>query len=78
LDSDLHCTEALKYQVIYLLSRDGNYSEVSIGRGGNTSCPGTLTTEKYRTGEVIPPVQGQKLLRSKYRTGEVIPPVQGR
>ncbi|XP_048728803.1 tetratricopeptide repeat protein 21B-like isoform X2 [Ostrea edulis] len=29
LDSDLHCTEALKYQVIYLLSRDGNYSEAS-------------------------------------------------
>lgn len=29
LDTDLHCTEALKYQVIYLLSREGNYSEVS-------------------------------------------------
>lgn len=29
LDTDLHCTEALKYQVIYLLSREGNYSEAS-------------------------------------------------
>ncbi|XP_022305940.1 tetratricopeptide repeat protein 21B-like isoform X6 [Crassostrea virginica] len=29
LDGDLHCAEALKYQVIYLLSREGNYSEAS-------------------------------------------------
>ncbi|XP_061174848.1 tetratricopeptide repeat protein 21B-like isoform X2 [Saccostrea echinata] len=29
LDADLHCTEALKYQVIYLLAREGNYSEAS-------------------------------------------------
>ena len=30
LDLDLHCLEAMEYQILYTLCREGNYTEVSL------------------------------------------------
>lgn len=30
LGQDMHCLEALRYQTLYLLCREGNYSEVIV------------------------------------------------
>lgn len=30
LEIDMHCIEAMEYQVLQMLCREGNYSEVSI------------------------------------------------